>query len=64
MPVMSGYEATEIIRKRFKDLPIIAVTADSVEPLIEKAFKVGCNSHLSKPIEPSNLLNEIKKYME
>lgn len=63
MPIMSGYEATEIIRRTYKNLPVIAVTADAVEPLVDKALKAGCNSHLAKPIEPKILLTEIKKYL-
>ena len=57
MPQMDGYEATERIRSdgRFKELPIIAVTAHAMTSDREKCLAAGMNEHIIKPIEPQQL---------
>ncbi len=57
MPVLDGYEATQKIHAipEFKDLPIFALTADVDTRSKEKAFRVGFNKHLSKPINIEEL---------
>ncbi len=54
MPVMTGYEATEAIRKLDhpdKDLPIIAMTADAFADDMKKCLDCGMNAHIAKPID-------------
>jgi two-component system sensor histidine kinase/response regulator len=57
MPEMDGYEACAEIRrdKRFKELPIIAMTADAVDGVKERALEAGMDDYVSKPVEPSYL---------
>ncbi|CAK9135530.1 unnamed protein product [Ilex paraguariensis] len=65
MTVMSGFEATKLIRAEEKvygvHIPIIALTAN---PLTEESSKtiddVGMDSHLTKPLLIGQLLNVIK----
>lgn len=64
MPEMDGYEATRIIRKdiRFKNLPIIAMTANAIKGDKEKCLESGMNSYVSKPIDRKvlySILSEI-----
>jgi two-component system sensor histidine kinase/response regulator len=57
MPVMDGHQATILLRQqaRFKDLPIIALTAHaSVEEGL-RCLDEGMNEHLTKPIDPDAL---------
>jgi len=57
MPVMDGYTATRTIRQdtRFKDLPIIAMTAHAMAGDQEKSIEAGMNGHINKPIDPKQL---------
>lgn len=50
MPVMDGYEATDIIREK-SNIPIIAVTADSGPQDVREALDHKMNGHMSKPID-------------
>lgn len=59
MPVMDGYQATEIIRnsgqKHGKTIPIIAMTANAFREDVMKSDEAGMNRHLAKPIDPELL---------
>lgn len=52
MPVMDGWEATEALRKTEwgRELPIIALTAHTDEEDRQKAFQVGCDDFVAKPV--------------
>jgi CheY-like chemotaxis protein len=63
MPIMDGYEATKIIRKTDKDIPIIALTANAMEEDIAKTKFVGMNEHLNKPIDIEQLFGTLLKYI-
>lgn len=62
MPIMSGYEATELIRGYDKNIPIVALSAAAMIEDKEKAFNAGMNDHLSKPIETDRLYQTIAKW--
>jgi two-component system sensor histidine kinase/response regulator len=66
MPVMDGITATHEIRKfkRFKDLPIVAMTAHAMSGDFEKSLQAGMNDHVTKPIEPELLYKTLAKWMK
>jgi CheY-like chemotaxis protein len=65
MPEMDGYEATRAIRQKseFKDLPIIAMTANVMAGDREKCLEAGMNDHVAKPIEPDNLFKTLVQWI-
>jgi len=68
MPDKDGYETAMEIRKMggkyFKEVPIIALTADILPEVKEKAFHSGMNDYLSKPFQVSDLQVMIHKYVK
>ena len=63
MPVMNGYEATEDLRKKKVTLPIVALTANTLDNDREKCFKVGMNEYLSKPFTADQLIKKIRLFL-
>ena len=67
MPVMNGYEATQLIRKledsRLSKIPILAMTANAFEEDKQEAVKCGMNGHISKPIDVENLFKMLRKVL-
>jgi PAS domain S-box-containing protein len=66
MPVMDGLTATGKIRedKRYKDLPILAMTANATVEDRERCLAAGMNDHITKPIRPQILFETLLKWVE
>jgi len=69
MPEIDGYEATIMIRKWEKEngsprIPIIALTANAFTGNIQKCLDVGMDAYCSKPINPTQLLEMIDRFLE
>jgi len=65
MPVMDGLDATREIRRleQFAQLPIIAMTANTMQGDPEKCFAVGMNDFVAKPIDPELLWATLLKWV-
>lgn len=63
MPEMNGLDATEIIRKDEKELPIIMQTAYAFSSDRDKAMERGATEVLVKPITLSALRTCLSKYL-
>ena len=68
MPEMNGYEATKAIRAMNdrpdgKNIPIIAMTANSFAEDVQASLDAGMNAHLSKPINMNVLVPTLRKYL-
>ena len=66
MPVMDGYEASAAIRNmegdKFKHLPIIALSASTINEIKEEILKSGIDGCLTKPFTPSQLYSILLVY--
>ncbi|MDR1662270.1 MAG: response regulator [Azoarcus sp.] len=67
MPEMDGVEAIHAIRamsgKRFRTMPVIALTANAVSGMREMFLENGFNDFLSKPIETVKLDAALRKWI-
>jgi CheY-like chemotaxis protein len=65
MPEMNGYELAEALRglNNYSNTPMIAVTGYSEYDDRGRAVEAGFNVHLTKPIEPADLLNLMKELL-
>lgn len=63
MPILDGYETSKIIREFNKDIPIIALTANTYEEDISNSYNAGMNEHLQKPIDIKNFYHTLKNYL-
>jgi signal transduction histidine kinase/ActR/RegA family two-component response regulator len=63
MPIMTGYEATKLIRKNGYMTPIVALTANAMKEDQAKCLQAGCDDYLSKPINRDKLHEVLGKYL-
>jgi CheY-like chemotaxis protein/two-component sensor histidine kinase len=65
MPEMDGYESTAAIRRdsRFKDLPIIAVTAKAMMGDRAKCINAGASDYITKPVDVDQLFSLLRVWL-
>jgi CheY-like chemotaxis protein len=66
MPVMSGYEATRLIRGdlRHANLPIIAMTAHAIQGTREECLAAGMNDYIAKPIDKKDMFSILTRWIK
>lgn len=66
MPIMDGLTATRRIRA-LQDargrVPVVAMTAHAFEEDREKSVAAGMQDHLTKPVEPDQLFDVLRRYL-
>lgn len=66
MPVMNGFQATQIIRQdaRWQYIPIVALTAYAMSTDVERCLQSGCNYYLSKPFTRDQLYHTLQQCLD
>ncbi len=63
MPVMDGYEATRLIKKKYPRLPVIAQTAYAIKSDEMECRAAGCDDYIAKPIDKNKLYAKIQELL-
>jgi DNA-binding response OmpR family regulator len=65
MPKLTGYKVARLLKfdDKFKDIPIIMLTARSQEKDVQLGTEVGVNVYITKPFEAKLLIESIKKIL-
>ena len=64
MPGMGGLQTLTLIKEHHPTLPVVLVTKNEEESLMEEAIGKKINDYLTKPINPSQILLTVKKFLE
>ena len=59
MPVMDGFTATRLLRKKGLKVPIIALTAHAMKGFEQTVVEAGCTGYLTKPVDIDKLLQTL-----
>ena len=66
MPVVDGLKATEALKAdpHMKDVPVLALSADTFSPASQRALDAGADRFLPKPVSPDVLLEAIRESLK
>lgn len=66
MPVMDGYETLIELKKdaRLKDIPVVAISADSFKEAVDEVMAAGANDYVLKPVQFRPLYEVVGKYLK
>ena len=65
LPGMDGWEATRLLKAddRTKHIPVVALTGHALAGASEGAKKAGCDSFVTKPCLPDDLVVEVRRML-
>jgi two-component system, cell cycle response regulator DivK len=65
LPGMDGWEATRVLKgdDRTKNIPVVALTGHALAGASEGAKKAGCDSFVTKPCLPDDLVVEVRRML-
>jgi two-component system cell cycle response regulator DivK len=66
LPYEDGYTALEKLRQnhKFKEIPIVAVTAYASEDQMEHAREAGFNGFIGKPLDPDRFPAQVQRMLQ
>lgn len=65
LPGMDGWEATRVLKadERTRNIPVVALTGHALAGASEGAKKAGCDSFVTKPCLPDDLVVEVRRML-
>ena len=63
MPGLNGFETLSIIKQKKPNLPVIMVTKNEEEKIIDDAIGSKVSDYLIKPVNPNQILHSLKKIL-
>lgn len=65
MPEMGGFEVLEKLRSEpaWKNIPVIVITADASVETREKAFRMGADDFVTKPVNPTDFIPRVQRFL-
>ena len=64
MPGMSGLEVLSAVKNLYPNLPVVMITKNEEESIMEDAIGSSISDYLIKPVNPNQILLSIKKNLE
>ncbi|MBR4731257.1 MAG: response regulator transcription factor [Lachnospiraceae bacterium] len=64
MPILTGVEATRIIKEKHPEVKIVALTTFDDHETVENALNVGCDGFLLKVSDPEQLRSSLHSVMD
>ena len=66
MPIIDGFELTRRVKQdeRLRDIPVVALTALTVQTGEDKAREAGFDGYLTKPIDTRTMGLRVREYLE
>lgn len=66
MPFINGIEVCRKIKTdlQFKDIPVIFVTADTSDEILQKAYEAGGSDYIRKPVSQTELLARVRSILD
>ena len=66
LPGMDGWEATRVLKadERTKHIPVVALTGHALAGASEGARRAGCDSFVTKPCLPDDLVIEVRRMLD
>jgi DNA-binding response OmpR family regulator len=63
MPVVSGLELLEFMRSRkeFKEIPVVMLTSEAADVLVDKSMGMGADAYVTKPAAVDEMEEAIQK---
>jgi len=65
LPKMNGYLVCEAIREKWdqKEMPILIMSAKTQNEDIDRAYRAGANTYVTKPFSKDDIMEQIQEYL-
>ncbi|WP_224984827.1 response regulator [Geomonas agri] len=65
MPIMDGLKLVSLVRNdaNYKTIPIVVITTEGAQEDRERALALGANDYITKPIQPTKILDVAKNLL-